>query len=66
MSIMKIRDHSITPIVPDETLNAWGNLYESEKLHDRIPFLIYIRDPRRWSVRFGVYEIPDYRHREDK
>lgn len=53
--------HSLafTPVIPDEVLHAWGELYESERLSNKLPFITFISRPRELAVRYGVYLFPD-------
>lgn len=51
--------HAFTPVLSDEHIHAWGELYESEKLRSKVKFIVFIRDPRKWAIRNGVYLFPD-------
>lgn len=52
--------HAFTPVLSDEHIHAWGELYEAERLHSKISFITFICKPRKFALYYGVYLLPDH------
>ena len=46
------------PIVSDDALHAWADLYQVERLARRVPFDVFISSPGYWCLRFGITPRP--------
>lgn len=50
------------PILSDDDLNAWADLYQVERLADRITFDLFIAHPYYYCLSLGITPYPHYQY----